>query len=183
MFLKNYFTMCKDNLDYLRSTPTNDYSPGLVLHNGSEVTDVNRIYDTSLSMYMMQLSQLTRLCTSKGADVGVSFGTGNTPTSFDDYTLSGDVVTAISFTLVRSCGVDDNGCTLTCIYTITNTENKDVTIGEVGIWGRYEYYYNNSNRKTVYPLIERTVLESPVTIPAGGVGQVTYTIRLNYPAT
>ena len=29
--------------------------------------------------------------------------------------------------------------------------------------------------------VERTVLETPVTIPAGGVGQVTYTIRMNYP--
>lgn len=29
--------------------------------------------------------------------------------------------------------------------------------------------------------INRTVFDTPVTIAAGGVGQVTYTIRMNYP--
>lgn len=181
MFLKNYFIMCKDNLDYRRSTPTNNDNPGLVLYGGSEITDMNRVYDTYIGTYMMQLTQLNKLCTSQGEDAGVSFGTGNTPPSFDDYALSGDAVTSVSFTLMRQCEVDDNGCTLTCVYTITNTGSEDVTIGEVGIWGRYDYYYSSGNRRAVYPLIERTVLDTPVTIPAGGVGQVTYTIRMNYP--
>ena len=43
--------------------------------------------------------------------------------------------------------------------------------------------YTGNSIYTTYPyLIERTVLESPITIPAnGGVGQVTYKIRMDYP--
>lgn len=57
--------------------------------------------------------------------------------------------------------------------TITNNNETDITIGEVGI------VYQTGSSYSV--LFERTVLESPITIPAGGVGQVTYTIRMNYP--
>lgn len=73
--------------------------------------------------------------------------------------------------------VDDNGITMPWIYTITNSSATDITIAEVGLWG----YINYAASSMENALLERTVLDEPVTIPAGGIGMVTYSIRYNYP--
>ena len=104
---------------------------------------------------------------------GVAFGDGSTPVSFDDYTLAGQVHTAYDATASISKSVDDDGATITALYTITNNSDVDMVIAELGLF----HGYNN----VIQFMVERTVLDSPVTIPAGGVGQITYTIRMNYP--
>lgn len=104
---------------------------------------------------------------------GVAFGDGSTPVSFDDYELAGQAHAAYDATASISKSVDDDGATITALYTITNNSDADMVIAELGLF----HGYNN----TVYFMVERTVLDSPVTIPAGGVGQITYTIRMNYP--
>jgi hypothetical protein len=103
---------------------------------------------------------------------GVYFGDGDTPPTVDDYTLSGNVLTTGSATVKVTKNFDNDGITITGLYTITNTGDTDFTIREVGLFLNQGY-----NRY----LMERTVLDTPVTIPAGGIGQVTYTIRFNYP--
>ena len=103
---------------------------------------------------------------------GVYFGTGAVAPSFDDYTFSGDIVhTAQAATTVNIADLD-NGKTITGTYTITNTGAEEITIREIGlVWANSTYRI----------LLERTVLDTPGTIPAGGVGQVVYTITFNYP--
>lgn len=108
---------------------------------------------------------------------GVVFGTGTAPVTFDDYTLSGTEITSYTYSRTVTKSVDELGMSITGLYTITNTSNESFTIGEVGL----RCTYNGSSGSSNIIMIERTVLESPVTIPAGGVGQVTYTIRMNYP--
>ena len=104
---------------------------------------------------------------------GVILGTGDTAPSIDDYKLSGDLITTISAIGDISVTQDDNGCTFEGIYSVTNSSSEDVTVKEIGLLmtGAYSGRF----------LVERTVLDTPVTIPAGGIGQVTYTIRMNYP--
>ena len=109
---------------------------------------------------------------------GVVFGDGDTPVSFDDYKLSGNVVDTITGTAAINHAVDDNGITSTGLYTLTNTSDTEITIREVGLFSRVSLSPTGGIKPVMY---ERTVLDSPVTIPAGGVGQVTYTIRMNYP--
>ena len=103
---------------------------------------------------------------------GVYFGTGAVAPSFDDYTFSGDIIhTAQATTTVNTVNLD-NGKSITGIYTITNTGVEEITIREVGlVWASSTYRI----------LLERTVLDTPVTIPAGGIGQVEYTITFNLP--
>ena len=105
----------------------------------------------------------------------VVLGTGNEPPALSDYKLSGDIVTGFGSTVSFSGenAGDETYSQGTAVMTITNNNETDITIGEVGI------VYQIGSRSSV--LFERTVLESPITIPAGGVGQVTYTIRMNYP--
>lgn len=109
---------------------------------------------------------------SNNAASGVYFGTGATAPSYDDYTLSGDIIhTATASTAVNIADLD-NGKAITGKYTITNTGAEEITISEIGL----VYAFS-----TFRILVERTVLDTPVTIPAGGIGLVEYTITFNLP--
>lgn len=118
---------------------------------------------------------------------GVYFGSGNTPATIDDYKLSGDVIQNITTSYVENSIYEEDGSagTLSYTYTITNNNDTEITIGEVALFGEAYWQTASSSNSATYThffyLFERTALESPVTIPAGGVGQVTYTIRMNYP--
>ena len=114
---------------------------------------------------------LTALPTRYG---GVLFGTGTTPPTLNDYTISGEAVKNLSVSVAYKETDDESVHTLEILYTITNVATEPVTIGEIAA-----FCGTGINAKGA--LLERTVLDSPVTIPAGGVGQVTYTVRMNYP--
>lgn len=111
---------------------------------------------------------------------GVIFGTGSKPASVEDIALSGEMVTTLSASAIVTKNVDDGGVTLEAVYTINNTGSSPITIGEIGLIAQASQGTNYTNGY-IKALLEHTVLETPVTIPAGGVGQVTYTIRMDYP--
>lgn len=100
---------------------------------------------------------------------GVLFGDGNTPGGLDDYKLSGNIVTSITASVSRTNN-EHNATEIPFIYTITNNSSNTITIGEVAV--NYSGY-----------IIERTALDTPLVIEAGGIGQLTYTIRMNYPVS
>lgn len=119
---------------------------------------------------------------SRPFDCRTFFGSGTTTPTIDDYRLEGAIAMNCteSHVVETSYAEDGTSATRKITYTITNNNDEPITIGEIGIFvcacwctGYYKY--------TSYPyLYERTVLESPITIPAGGVGQVTYSITENY---
>lgn len=112
---------------------------------------------------------------------GVIFGTGTTAPSIEDFALSGSIVynsdNNISFTTEGPIETE-NGLKYTATYTITNVFDYDLTIGEVGMIRKV---YNSDNGGPLYILAERTVFDTPITIPTGGVGQVVYTVHLSAP--
>lgn len=111
-------------------------------------------------------------------EYGVMFGDGDTPATKDDIKLAGSLITTISSSVSITSSNDDTGSTCTGVFTVTNTGSAEITIREVVMYGRCP----RNTTGGAYPcVIERTVLDTPVTIPAGGIGQVTYTIRMNYP--
>lgn len=107
----------------------------------------------------------------------VCFGDGTTPPSKDDYKLSGNIISTITATVTQNTTSDEGVTVHSAVYNVSNTGSEPITITEIGMFG---YWYYNSSGSSTY-LLERTVLDTPVTIPAGGIGQVTYTIRMNYP--
>lgn len=115
---------------------------------------------------------------ANGAKNGVLFGDNATPARYEDTKLLGNLFTNGSVSYAQSVNETEDGkyVELTTVYTITNTGDSDFTVAEVGIVSGGNY----ANFSRTY-LMDRTVLDEPVTIPAGGVGVVTYTIRLNYP--
>lgn len=109
---------------------------------------------------------------------GVLFGTGDTPASLDDYKLAGDVIQNIDASISKTYSYSEAQPSLKAVYTITNNNAAAITIKEVALNVQYNY---NSNGGSTGCVIDRTVLDTPVTIPAGGVGQVEYTITFNLP--
>ena len=111
---------------------------------------------------------------SSFSSYGVCFGNGKTPATENDYCMEGDLLKDYGYSQIYSKTKDS----VTFVYTITNNESEPFTISEIGL---VDYAYRNYGYTYYYSgiLVERTILESPITIPAGGVGQVTYTIRMN----
>lgn len=99
--------------------------------------------------------------TNKG---GVVFGEGTEPPTYEDYKLAGTPITGITATVTHNNKHD--ATELEYVYTITNGNSYAITIAEIGIV------------TSGYCLLERSLLDNPVTIPAGGIGQVTYRINL-----
>lgn len=119
--------------------------------------------------------KLQNLKTSMNGYGGVAFGDGDTPPTLDDITLSGNMVTTLTVTPVYSITSDASGAENAVEYTIINTGADAVTIKEVGL------FYGSNNASSPPILIERSVLDTPVTIPSGEVGRVTLKLKNNYP--
>lgn len=109
---------------------------------------------------------------------GVVIGDGTAEPSADDYKMSGSLVTKFASTADVTKKDSADGCVLTALYTITNTGSEDITISEIGLTACGD---GNPHIASHMALIERTLLEIPVTIPPGGVGQITYTIEVKHP--
>lgn len=108
---------------------------------------------------------------------GIAFGDSNKVPTLDDITLAGNLITTLTGTVSHETTMGDNGCETTFLYTLTNTGSASVTIKEMGVFSSFA-----ANDADTAILIDRVVLDDPVTIPAGNVGLVTYTFKVNYPA-
>lgn len=113
---------------------------------------------------------------------GVSFGTGTTPATASDYFLESiltdtqiNVSTPSSISFSRYDAYEE----YTVTFGVTNKTADAITISEMGLTAMPCSPNSGSN---YYALVDRTVLDAPVTIPAGQSKQITYTIRFNYGA-
>lgn len=110
---------------------------------------------------------------------GVIFGSGTGTADASDHKLSGELISGMAATSVSKVEVSGNAFVKTVVFTITNNNAEDKTIGEVGLINAFSVPNGNSY-SSYFALLDHTYLDSPVTIPAeGGVGQVTYTLTLN----
>lgn len=112
-------------------------------------------------------------------ELGVFLGDGNTPAKYDDFTLSGKQIKTFTYTSVLTITPTEDSVTYEVLYTITNTGEEPITIKEIGFVG--SCIAGSSYRNEDLCLLERTVLDEPITIQPQGVGQVTYTITFNFP--
>lgn len=121
--------------------------------------------------------------TASATSCGVSFGTGTTPATPSDYCLE-NILTSAKISVSSQSEVSfsrlDTYEEYSVTFGITNKTDADIVISEVGLTTE-PYYLANGNQYTYrYALVDRTVLDTPVTIPAGQSKQITYTIRFNY---
>ena len=108
----------------------------------------------------------------------IVLGSGTTPATVDDYKLENQITSGLTGTTAITVDEDNDAI---YVLTLTNTSSEDITIGEVGIFA--SCFTKNSSSSTALFLLERTVLDAPITIPAGGIGTIDYSIKLPIPTT
>ena len=177
MFTNNWYKT-------LASAITKNNAKNFVNINGVEtgLHSRNSIYNISFgnSTGASENAYIGRLVQTYNGYGGVRLGTGDTPATVNDYKLSGDLITGYNFTAKIETQNSAESDKITATYTITNTSSSEITIKEVGIVAKMADTTSTAQIQHM-GLLERTVLDTPVTIPAGGIGQVVYTITFNYP--
>lgn len=170
MFVKNFYRiMARNYFAY-----NNQNAINIQVADGGSMSPMNIVCDT-FSYNSAKYPYLGTVVKSYSGGGGILFGNGNTPVTVDDYKLSGDVISTITATVAVTWDYTDDGCSGTAVCTLTNTGSSAITIAEVGLFAGFT---SNNNMNV---LIERTLLDEPITIPAGGIGKVTYTITFAYP--
>lgn len=170
MFTKNWYKAIFISQDLIPRKYTN--------HVGEEYDmSWSHIGQIGISSDSSFIPSIYKMRTSLDGGGGVIIGIGTAEPTIDDISLSGDMITTFSYTASVTKELNGDESIIQAVYTITNTGSEEFTIGEIGLTAG-PYGNTSWQFKALY---ERTVLESPVTIPAGGIGQVTYTIRMKYP--
>jgi len=103
---------------------------------------------------------------------GILVGSGTNPVSPNDYKLYNKIPNSIlahSDTNVGQFTGNENGFTFAINRTFTNNGTQDVTVSEVGL---------AILAASLWILIARDLLSSPITVQPGQVLQVTYAISL-----
>ena len=109
---------------------------------------------------------------------GVSFGTGTTPAVVSDYALQstlGDTKISVSLPSKVTYSRGDTFDEYSVSFGVTNKTSDAITISEVGLFS-----WASDSSITYNFLVDRTVLDTPVTIPAHETKHIAYTIRFNY---
>lgn len=112
---------------------------------------------------------------------GIAVGSGDTPASEDDYNLE-SIITGLSATNTTGGSYDseNNKFIMYSDYTISNNTGEAVVIKEIG---RFATAYTSSTKggtassNATSVLVDRTVLDEPVTIPDGEAGVVRYSFE------
>ena len=176
MITKNYYRV----LAYLFTRKDNEIRIKNYLGNDKTIPNSSTIFSLAWGLDKNDAftASMRYLRSSLGDSSGVILGDGDTPPTPDDYRLAGEIITDFTYSGSLTHVVSDTAITAKAIYTITNTSDTEITIKEVGLMGaNFASQLTGAQRF----LLERTVLDTPVTIPAGGVGQVEYTVTFNYP--
>ena len=128
------------------------------------------IYFQSTSIYA-DLETVMKGYASSINGSGIHLGSGTTQPTLDDYKLESKYnVSTISMSNSYSETIDDNGFSMTLIYTLTNNGTEALNINELGIM-------------TQNCLVFRTVLAETLIIEPTGVGQIELTINFPFPVS
>lgn len=124
--------------------------------------------------------------TATGSPFGVYFGSGTTPASKEDYTLESIITSGLNITNSSAPAVVNPASgkyVVSADFIVRNTSAEDITICEIGIFTPVSTMNSNYEAlvSTTYGtfLMERTVLDEPITIPAGEAKMITYAIEFN----
>ena len=163
MLTKNFYS-------YMRAV-FQDTSAEFVKTDG---TAVSKTYYSADNPFVVMKQWAASISTA-----GVSFGTGTTPATASDYVIEsilGNTQISVSTPNAVSFSRADTYDEYSVTFGITNKTAEAITISEVGLTA----CPNTKGTPFAFALVDHTVLDNPVTIPAGQSKQITYTIRFNY---
>ena len=119
------------------------------------------------------------------SSTGIRLGSGNTQASEDDYNLDSRITSGLTASSpVVTYGVDENGNPYKVfLFTLTNSTNSDITVAEIGY---FQQLYTSSSQgaisSTATIMLDRTVLSTPVTVPANDSAVIKYTLKTIMPS-
>lgn len=126
-------------------------------------------------------NQSTGIVTSN-TGIGFAFGTGTTPPTEDDNNLESMITSGLSLSVaIRKEAITD-GSRVTFTLTVQNTSANAITINEVGYVQSLDTKSSatGTSASTSPCLLDRTVLDTPVTIEAGQSARIDYTISASF---
>ena len=126
---------------------------------------------------------LTQTFTLNAASSGISIGTGTTPPTEDDYNLEETISSGVNVALTgTSYGAESPWFPfIKYDLTITNTGANPLVVTEVGYKQnvRTTKVIGSTSSANTVVLLDRCVLDTPVTIAPGDAGIVTYRLQTN----
>ena len=140
----------------------------LINTSGSTVNIYEKVYDTSsagfrVNVFVNALNNLDK--NSKSGFLTIKVGTGTTTPTQNDYKMQNE---ATGITCDAASTGFTNNLTKTYTATFSNSTASDINITELGLF--VQDYDDNDF------LLDRTVLSTPITIPAGQSKSITYEI-------
>lgn len=120
------------------------------------------------------------------ANQGVSIGTGDTAATDEDVNLESIITTGITAaTPIATKGMDGDKCFVTLRYVLSNTTSADIVIKEVGLKIQVAAATSagSSSSTNIVVLVDRTVLATPLTVPASSNAVLEYTLESDWDLT
>lgn len=138
-----------------------------------------RYFVLGVGVYTLGKSLITNL-NSDSAN-GIAVGSDDTAESANDYTL-GSVISTVSGNVATTQPVvSGNLVKRDYILSVANTASSDITVREVGIFVNQSaastQNYSGLTSSSAF-MVDRTVLEEPITIPPGESASITYTLQV-----
>lgn len=165
MLTKNFYAAMMALLGKTQSTALNKTGENI---NLGFPTNANNNY--GIFPYMFQYD-------NEAAYQYVEFGKGTTPAATGDYKLEDKITSGITVTNPSAVTTEQTDSYIFWTVTFGVMASTETTISEIGLTSKITY---STGLNPVAILVDRTVLDTPVTIPAGQSKQITYTIRFNY---
>lgn len=153
------------------STNISDRPTLISISGSSRYMDDNGHGRGSSGMWFSAINSLSTLSTNPTDGLGyIVLGNGTTKPTPEDYRLESQITTNLS---CDSVSVSRNTTVKTYTATFSNSGTSDITVTEIGYVSKTSYNYNGIYKFDNF-LMDRTVLETPITIPAGESRTVTY---------
>lgn len=170
MFTKNFKNLMVLNLLNADSSGVNQHvdtttTPRYKTFNGAELVDRSNSKETAIS-FASALSDTLRTAGGNNNSSWLIIGTGTGTVSENDYCLFNQ---DSNCTCVSAASSTTSNLTKSYTATFQNNSESDVTITETGVVGKIDL-----SRDMFIILLEHTLLETPVIIPAGGTRTITY---------
>lgn len=180
MFLRNYDNIIVLNHFDETASGTRWYSAQQYIGSSTVFGDGNvnvRHTDGSISSCTMAGNYSDMQYFANMYKSNICIGTGNTPVTYEDYTLSGTVLDNSKLAYVSSkidYDATNRKVSKTVTYTYTNETEEAITISEWGLL--YKHRTGTTFVTKDNTLLFREVLETPIVIEAGTTATIKFKV-------
>lgn len=173
MLTKNFFQYLGAQLERFDSE-THEWVAHLVNYNG---LPFEKAYKYNTASPRAWLGSMTNPQATSLGTHGTWFGKGTTPPTPDDYTMEDPYVNgelSVQCASVVTATHTEESYSISMVYNVTNTTSEDLTISEIGVFG---FHIITGG---YYCLLDHTILENPVVVPAKRTVAMEYVIKFPY---